>query len=55
MAASKPPRFLLGAGAVEGYEMRYMVRSEKYRRGGLIVRGPKTCVAAEVPVAEGKG
>jgi beta-glucosidase len=30
------------AGAVEGYEVRYMVQSEKYRRGGLIVRAPNT-------------
>ncbi len=28
------------AGAVEGYEVRYMVQSEKYSRGGLIVRAP---------------
>jgi beta-glucosidase len=28
------------AGAAEGYEVRYMVQSEKYRRGGLIVRAP---------------
>ena len=28
------------AGAVEGYEVRYMVQNEKYRRGGLIVRAP---------------
>ena len=27
-------------GAVEGYEVRYMVQSDKYRRGGLIVRAP---------------
>ncbi|MFZ0033978.1 MAG: glycoside hydrolase family 3 C-terminal domain-containing protein [Sedimentisphaerales bacterium] len=28
------------AGAVEGYEVRYMFQSEKYHRGGLIVRAP---------------
>ena len=28
------------AGALEGYEVRYMVQSEKYHRGGLIVRAP---------------
>lgn len=28
------------AGAAEGYEVRYMVQSEKYRRGALIVRAP---------------
>jgi beta-glucosidase len=28
------------AGAVEGYEVRYMVQSERYHRGGLIVRAP---------------
>jgi beta-glucosidase len=28
------------AGALEGYEVRYMVQSEKYSRGALIVRAP---------------
>ena len=28
------------AGAVEGYETRYLVQSPKYQRGGLVVRAP---------------
>ncbi len=31
---------LHAAGAIEGYEARYVVQSPKYRKGGLIVRAP---------------
>ena len=31
---------LRAAGAIEGYEVRYVVQSPKYRKGGLIVRAP---------------
>jgi beta-glucosidase len=35
------------AGAVEGYEVRYMVQSDKYRRGGLIVRAPNADLGSD--------
>jgi len=35
------------AGAVEGYEVRYMYQSEKYHRGGLIVRAPNADVGRD--------
>jgi beta-glucosidase len=34
------PALLRRVGAAEGYEVRYMVQSEKYHRGGLVVRAP---------------
>ncbi len=34
------PEIVRQAGAVEGYEARYLVQSPKYRRGGLVVRAP---------------
>lgn len=34
------PEVLRQAGGVEGYEVRYLVQSPKYQRGGLVVRAP---------------
>jgi beta-glucosidase len=34
------PEMLHQAGGVEGYEVRYLVQSPKYQRGGLVVRAP---------------
>jgi beta-glucosidase len=40
MGETWDPELIRRAGAVEGYEVRYMVQSEKYHRGGLVVRAP---------------
>src|SRR5215472_1535057 len=40
MAETWDTEVLRQAGAVEGYEVRYMNQSETYHRGGLIVRAP---------------
>jgi beta-glucosidase len=40
MAETWDPELMRQAGAVEGYEARYMVQSEALHRGGLIVRAP---------------
>ncbi|HEX7569985.1 MAG TPA: glycoside hydrolase family 3 C-terminal domain-containing protein [Verrucomicrobiae bacterium] len=40
LAETWDPAVLHQAGAVEGYEVRYLYQSEKYQRGGLIVRAP---------------
>jgi len=40
LAETWDPEVLHQAGAVEGYEVRYLVQSPKYQRGGLVVRAP---------------
>ena len=40
MGETWDPDLMQQAGAVEGYEVRYMFQSEKYSRGGLVVRAP---------------
>jgi beta-glucosidase len=40
MAETWDPELIRQAAAVEGYEVRYTYQSQKYRRGGLVVRAP---------------
>jgi beta-glucosidase len=40
MAETWDPEVIQQAGAVEGYEARYLFQSDKYHRGGLVVRAP---------------
>lgn len=40
MGETWDPEIVQRAGAVEGYEARYVYQSPKYRRGGLIIRAP---------------
>jgi beta-glucosidase len=34
------PQLIRRAAAVEGYEARYLIQSEQYQRGGIVVRAP---------------
>ncbi|HEY4759006.1 MAG TPA: glycoside hydrolase family 3 C-terminal domain-containing protein [Thermoguttaceae bacterium] len=40
MAETWDPEIIHQAAAIEGYEVRFMVQCEKYKRGGLVVRAP---------------
>jgi beta-glucosidase len=40
MGETWDPEIILQAGAIEGYEARYVFQSPKYGRGGLIMRAP---------------
>jgi beta-glucosidase len=40
MGETWDPEIVRQAGAIEGYEARYVYQSPKYKRGGLIIRAP---------------
>jgi len=47
MAETWDPELLQQAGAIEAFETRYMFQSEKYRKGGLVVRAPNADIGRD--------
>ncbi|HEY5327517.1 MAG TPA: glycoside hydrolase family 3 C-terminal domain-containing protein [Mucilaginibacter sp.] len=47
MAETWDPGLLQQAAAIEAFETRYMFQSEKYRKGGLVVRAPNADLARD--------
>ncbi|MCR8561632.1 glycoside hydrolase family 3 C-terminal domain-containing protein [Mucilaginibacter sp. BJC16-A38] len=47
MAETWDPDLLQQAGAIEAYETRYMFQSEKYHKGGLVVRAPNADIGRD--------
>jgi len=47
MAETWDPELLKQAAAIEAYETRYMFQSEKYHKGGLVVRAPNADIGRD--------
>src|SRR5277367_2486118 len=47
MAETWDPNLLQQAGAIEAFETRYMFQSEKYHKGGLVVRAPNADIGRD--------
>ncbi len=47
MAETWDPDLLQQAGAIEAFETRYVFQSEKYRKGGLVVRAPNADIGRD--------
>ncbi len=47
MAETWDPDLLQQAGAIEAFETRYMFQSEKYHKGGLVVRAPNADIGRD--------
>ena len=47
MAETWDPELLQQAGAIEAFETRYMFQSEKYHKGGLVVRAPNADIGRD--------
>jgi len=47
MAETWDPNLLQQAGAIEAIDVRYMFQSEKYRKGGLVVRAPNADIGRD--------
>jgi beta-glucosidase len=47
LAESWDPELLKRVGEIEGYEARFMFQSEKYRKGGLIIRAPNADIGRD--------
>ena len=47
MGETWDPGLVKQAGAIEGYEARYVYQSPKYKRGGLIIRAPNADVGRD--------
>lgn len=48
MAETWDPDIIRQAGAIEGYEARYVYQSPKYGRGGLIIRAPNADLGRDI-------
>ena len=56
MGETWDPEIIQQAGAIEGYEARYVYQSPKYNgRGGLIIRAPNADLGRDGPVLMNKG
>src|ERR1700685_1343448 len=47
MAETWDPELLQQAGAIEAFETRYLFQSEKYHKGGLVVRAPNADIGRD--------